>query len=163
MILSCYPNKLNDTGIFVHEPQTPVPREANWIFPYESFRIRVEILIDFLSINHELQLQVINYNSNEVNLEDLTQEEFTQFYFHFCNSEQGIYVDRLTLPLRLRRRGIGTYCINWLKDFANDFRFKYIILGSLVEARTFWIKMGFRLLTNGELSSFPGYQGRYNR
>lgn len=72
-------------------------------------------------------------------------------------------MDRLTLPSHLIRKGIGTFCVKWLKDFASDLGFKYIVLGSVTEARAFWIKMGFRLLKPEELHNFPGYQGRYSR
>lgn len=157
------PNELRDTGIFVYEPSVPESREPYRFFPYENVQIKAKMLIDFLKKNHELQFQIMNHGIDIVSLEDPTKEDFTQFWFHFCNSKQGIYVDRLTLPLHLRRKGIGTYCVKWLKDFASDLGFKYIVLGSVAEARGFWIKMGFRLLTNKELRNFPGYQGRYNR
>jgi len=120
------------------------------------------MLKDSLNTNYKLQFEIMNYGTDIISLDDTTKENFTQFWYHFCNAKQGIYVDRLSLPSPLRRMGIGTFCINWLKEFASDLGFKYIILGSVVEARAFWTKMGFRLLTPEELHNFPGYQGRYN-
>ena len=159
----CFRNDSINTGIFVSELSAPRSRESSMVLFYENVRLRVEMLKDTLNINHELQFEMMNYGTDIVRLEDPTEEDFTQFWFHFCNAKQGIYVDWLSLPSHLKRKGIGTFCVKWLTDFASDLGFKYIVLGSVVEARTFWIKMGFRLLTLEELRNFPGYQGRYNR
>ncbi len=156
-------NDPKDTGIFVYEPSAPRSREANMVLFYENIQLRAEVLKDALNINYELQLKLMNYGTDFVSLDAPTEEDFTQFLFHFCNAKQGIYVDRLTLPSHLIRKGIGTFCVKWLIDFASDLGFKYIVLGSVAEARAFWTKMGFRLLTPEELHNFPGYQGRYSR
>ncbi|MBC2725449.1 hypothetical protein [Desulfosporosinus sp.] len=153
----------NDTGIFVYEPSVIKSRELSTDLFYEEVHQRVEVLRDALNINFELKLKQLNYGTDIVCLDDQTKEDFIQFCFHFCNAKQGIYVDQLTLPSHLIRKGIGTFCVKWLKDSASAFGFKYIVLGSVAEARTFWTKMGFRILTSEELHNFPGYQGRYSR
>jgi len=159
----CFHNDPKDTGIFVYKPSVARSREPNMVLFYENVQLRTEELKDALNIKHELQFEIMNYGTDIVSLDDPTKEEFTQFWFHFCNAKQGIYVDRLTLPSHLIRKGIGTSCVKWLKDFASYLGFKYIVLGSVAEARRFWTKMGFRLLTPEELNDYPGYQGRYNR
>lgn len=103
----------------------------------------------------------MNYGTDTICLEGPTTVEQTQFCFHFCNTRQGIYLERLILPSQYMRKRIGSFCVQWLQEFARDFGFKYIVLGSVAEARFFWTKMGFRSLTAKELYKFPGYQGRY--
>jgi len=152
-----------DTGIFIYEPALSMSREPNIVLFYQNIQLRVEALKDTLNINQELQFEIMNYGPDIVSLDDPIKEDFTEFWFHFCNFKQGIYVDRLALPADLRRKGIGTFCVQWLKEFASDLGFKYIVLGSVTEARRFWTKMGFRVLTTEELRNFPGYQGRYSR
>lgn len=137
-------------------------RETNTTLNYENIHLWTEILKDILKVSYGLEFEM-NHEADIVTLNNPYEEHFAQFCFHFCNAKQGIYVDRLTVPLQLRGKGIGTFCVKWLKDFASNFRFRYIVLGSVAEARAFWIKMGFRLLTPKELYAFPGYQGRYNR
>lgn len=159
----CIRNNLKDTGIFVYEPSSPRSREPNISFFYENVQLRTEVLKDTLTIKYGLRFQIMNCGNDIVSFDDPTEEDFTQFWFHFCNVKQGIYVDRLTLPSHLIGKGIGSFCVKWLKDFASDLGFEYIVLGSVTEARAFWTKMGFRLLTPGELHNFPGYQGRYSR
>lgn len=158
----CFGNDPKDTGIFVFEPSAPRLREPNVVLSFENVQQRAEVLKDALNISYELQFEIMNYGTDIVSLNDPTEEDFTQFWFHFCNAKQGIYVDRLTLPSHLIRKGVGTFCVKWLKDFASDLGFKYIVLGSVAEARAFWTKMGFRILTPQELHNFPGYQGRYS-
>ncbi|KGK83805.1 hypothetical protein DP73_19570 [Desulfosporosinus sp. HMP52] len=153
----------NDTGIFVYEPSITISRNQNMVLSYQNVLSWVEILRDVLVLSHNLKFETINCETNNVSFDNLTEKDYSQFWFHFCNAKQGIYVDRLSLPLHLRRMGIGSICINWLKDFASELGFKYIILGSVVEAREFWTKMGFSLLSAKELDGFPGYQGRYTR
>jgi len=158
-----FSNDLKDTGIFVYELSAPGSRDQNIVLFYENVQLRAEVLKDTLNITFGVQFEIMNCGTDIVSLDDPTEEYFTQFWFHFCNAKQGIYVDRLTLPSHLIRKGIGSLCVKWLKDFASDLGFKYIVLGSVTEARVFWTKMGFRLLTSGELHNFPGYQGRYSR
>lgn len=82
-----------------------------------------------------------------INLEDIYYKEgWQQFYFRFCNNDKGIYLKQLKLPDKFQRKRIGTYCINWLKDFCREFGYRYIILGSLEGAVGFWNKMGFQEL-----------------
>lgn len=155
--------KPKDTGIFVYEPSIIRARNQNMVLFYQSVQSWVETLRDSLVLTHKLKFEMINCEPDNVSFDNLTEKEDTQFWLHFCNAKQGIYLDRLSLPLYLRRMGIGTSCINWLKDFASELGFKYIILGSVVEAREFWAKMGFSPLSAKELDGFPGYQGRYTR
>lgn len=157
----CLRNDPKDTGIFVYELSAPRPREPKMVLFNENVQLRAEELKDALNINYKLQFEIMNYGTDIVSLDDPTEDDITQFWFHFCNAKQGIYVDLLTLPSHLIRKRIGTFCVKWLKDFASDLGFKYIVLGSVAEARAFWTKMGFRLLTSEELHNFPGYQGRY--
>ena len=159
----CFPNDLKDTGIFVYEPPALTSREPDMLLFYENAQLKLEFLKDALNINYQLQFEIMHYGTDIVVLDEPNEEDFTQFWFHFCNAKQGIYVDLLTLPSHLIRKGIGTFCIKWLKDFAGDLGFKYIVLGSVAKARAFWTKMGFRLLKPEELHNFPGYQGRYSR
>ncbi len=156
-------NDLKDTGIFIYEPSVPRSREPNMVLFYENVQLRTEMLKDALNTNNELQFEIMNYGPDIVSFADPTEEDFTQFCFHFCNAKQGIYVDQLRLPSHLIRKGIGTFCVKWLKDFATDLGFKYIVLGSVVEARAFWTKMLFRPVRAEELHNYPGYQGRYSR
>lgn len=158
----CFRNEPKDTGIFVYAPSAPRPRGPNMDLFYENVQLRAEVLSDTLNMSYKLQFHLMNYGTNIVSLDASTEKDFAQFCFHFCNAKQGIYLDRLALPSHRIRKGIGTFCVKWLKDFASDLGFKYILLGSVAEARVFWTKMGFRLLTPEELHNFPGYHGRYN-
>lgn len=155
----CFRNDLKDTGIFLYEPSITKSREPNMVLFSENVLLRIEGLKEALNINYEFQFKILNSGTDIVSLDDPTEKDFT---FHFCNSKQGIYLDQLSLPSHLIRKGIGTFCVKWLKDFASDLGVKYIVLGSVAKARTFWTKMGFRLLSHEELHNYPGYQGRYS-
>ncbi|AFQ43549.1 GNAT family N-acetyltransferase [Desulfosporosinus meridiei] len=152
-----------DTGIFVYKPLITKARNQNMVLFYQNVLSWVEMLRDSLVLTHSLKFETITCETDSVSFDNLSEKDNTQLWLHFCNAKQGIYVDRLSLPLHFRRMGIGTICINWLKDLVSELGFKYIILGSVVEAREFWIKMGFTLLSTKELDDFPGYQGRYTR
>ena len=74
-----------------------------------------------------------------------SEDEYnTYFAFITCNKRDAIYIHGLTLPVRLQRKGIGSYCVNWLKDLCKAFGFKYIILASYPDAKAFWQRMGFK-------------------
>ncbi|AFM39889.1 hypothetical protein Desaci_0833 [Desulfosporosinus acidiphilus SJ4] len=50
-------------------------------------------------------------------------------FLHFCNANQGIiYLDRLIIPSLHIGKRIGTSCVNWLKNFTNNFGSKYIVI-----------------------------------
>ncbi|AET69136.1 hypothetical protein Desor_3658 [Desulfosporosinus orientis DSM 765] len=154
-------NNPRDTGIFVYVPLAPTVSEPHQALSPKDLQIRVMALRNRLNKKYNLHFEIVNDETGIVCIEDSSEIEFTQFLFHFCNYHQGIYLDWLSFPSHQLRKGIGSFCVNWLQDFAGDFGIKFIVLGSVAEARGFWIKMGFRLLQSEELDNFPGYQGRY--
>ena len=50
------------------------------------------------------------------------------------NKGKGIYFHALKLPKDLQGRGIGRFCVDWLKDFSQKYGFEYIALGSYKRA-----------------------------
>ncbi|QUH24778.1 hypothetical protein [Serpentinicella alkaliphila] len=70
-------------------------------------------------------------------------DEWVQFSFRFCNNYRGIELLFLILPDYLKRKGLGTFCVTWFKEFCYKYGFQYIILRACDKAVNFWIKMEF--------------------
>ncbi len=71
------------------------------------------------------------------------------------NKGKGIYFHALKLPKDLQGRGIGRFCVDWLKDFSQKYGFEYIALGSYKRAEAFWEKMGFAKIDMEERIRYP--------
>lgn len=83
-----------------------------------------------------------------------TDDWMPQFSFYPCTNKNGITLKALRLPRELQKQGIGTYCVNWLKDFCRYFGFDYIVLGSVEQAKGFWIQMGFKPLDKSQYNEY---------
>jgi len=68
-----------------------------------------------------------------------------EFYFRFRTEDGAIFLANLKIPAGKRRQGVGSACVNWLKETAGDLGFAEIILESYPSAVGFWEKMGFSL------------------
>lgn len=145
----------NSTRTFVYEVTEFRRRKADMKLFYRNVQYKLTNLRDALHKKYGLEFELEDCHGPYRVLFFHDKYEWTEFYFYFCNGLQGICLKQLELPSLFRNKGIGTFCVDWLKAFARDLGFKYIILGSLSTAEMFWVKMGFRSLTREEVNYFP--------
>lgn len=103
----------------------------------KKFKLRFEVLDSNYDI-FESTVYVVDPNYK-------TEDKY-DMYFAFIsrNKRDAIFIQELKLPVQFQRKGIGSYCVNWLKGFCKTFGFKYIILASYPDAKDFWLRMGFK-------------------
>ncbi|KYZ78145.1 hypothetical protein AXX12_00955 [Anaerosporomusa subterranea] len=83
-----------------------------------------------------------------------TRDWKPQFRFCIRRDMRGVVLDSLKFPGELRGRGLGRFCVRWLKKFCRWFGFAFIVLGSYPEAEGFWKKMKFTMLEYPEWSTY---------
>jgi len=110
----------------------------------DSFNLGLQVKINFSHFKPEVELVNPNYP------EFVDDNYAPEFSFKVSKKNQGIFLNCLRLPPELQHRGIGTYCVRWLKNFAKRFGFNYIVLGSYPEAEKFWSRMGFAWISKTE-------------
>lgn len=93
----------------------------------------------------EVSLIVTNYQ---------TRDWKPQFRFAIHRDMRGVVLDSLKFPPELRARGLGRYCVKWLKAFCRWFGFSFIVLGSYPEAEKFWEKMKFTAMEFDEWKKY---------
>lgn len=83
-----------------------------------------------------------------------TRDWKPQFRFAVRRDMRGILLDSLKFPPELRGKGLGRYCVKWLKKFCRRFGFSFIVLGAYPEAEGFWEKMRFTALEFREWNTY---------
>lgn len=113
---------------------------------HKNFGLKLNIDFRYNSYSPEVSLIDMNYNGDDWR---------PQFSFKVLKNQMGVYLHSLRLPKELRNKGIGKYCVTWLKYFCRKYGFTYIVLGSLEEAMGFWDKAGFVLVNEEDMKKYP--------
>jgi len=116
---------------------------------YKRFGVRLDMDIRYSSCyKPEISLLDIRYKGNDW---------MPQFCFNIIRNKKGVYLHSLRLPKELRNKGIGKYCVDWLKGFCRRYGLFYIVLGSVEEAKNFWEKLGFTQIDEDDKKEYPHY------
>jgi len=137
--------------VFPAEPTDPL-KLKNSLVKHRAKALQKELFVRF-----GLQYRLTgNYRRGFIRLTSKRTNQRSEILFYFCKRNKGIYVQEILLPPFRRRQGIGTFIVNWLKNFAQEFGLRYIVLVSRPEAESFWDKMNFAQISFEEaLEKYP--------
>ncbi|OPJ57041.1 GNAT family N-acetyltransferase [Alkalithermobacter paradoxus] len=100
----------------------------------KKFNIYFDVNIDYKE--DEIEISFVDYSYSGL-------DWMPQFTFKIYKKTNSIYLSAIKLPYSIQKTGIGTFCVDWLKNFAKTFSFDCIFLGSYPCAYGFWSKMNF--------------------
>ncbi|MDH7496849.1 MAG: hypothetical protein QHH05_00155 [Syntrophomonadaceae bacterium] len=92
-----------------------------------------------------LELQALTDRSGVTAIRSVPdcQEAEEAFYFRFTWDEDAVYIANLQVPRRLRGRGMGRQCVQWLSGHAARCGVPWLKVETCPGAAGFWKRLGF--------------------
>ncbi|KXZ39730.1 hypothetical protein SAMN05661008_00592 [Alkalithermobacter thermoalcaliphilus JW-YL-7 = DSM 7308] len=116
-----------------------------FLIPFYTYFFRFSLLKKFdLLFNSYIENSDDSINISFIDYSFETFDFIPEFSFRLYPKKNCIYVSSVKLPSNLQRVGIGSYFVQWLKQFGKIFGFDYIFLNSYQSAYGFWTKMDFK-------------------